>query len=259
MPPATLMPVVFVSHGAPTMALDPVAARDFGALGRAVPRPAAILVLSAHWLESPPTVGTRTTRELLHDYSGFPTELRQVRYPAPAAAALAQDVLRLVPGSRLDDERPWDHGVWTPLVHMQPAADVAVLQLSVPWRLPPERLHQLGRQLAPLRAQGVLILASGGMVHNLGQLAWGRPDAPVPKWASEFEAWTRAQLVGHDHDRLVTWRERAPGCALAHPSHDHFVPLLVAAGAATIDAPSVSFPIEGFELGSLSRLAVRWG
>ena len=259
MQPAAPMPVVFVSHGAPTMALDPIAARDFGALGAALQEPKAILALSAHWLDAPPTIGTSATRELLHDYSGFPAELARVRHPAPGAPALAEEVRRLVADARHDDRRPWDHGVWTPLVHMNPEADVPVLQMSVPWSWAPARLHALGRSLAPLRRQGVLVLASGGMVHNLRALDWSGANPAPPAWALDFEGWVREQLLARDDDRLLSYRERAPALARAHPSDDHFVPLLVAAGAASEDSSAVAFPIEGFEMGSLSRLAVRWG
>ncbi|MFN9785010.1 MAG: DODA-type extradiol aromatic ring-opening family dioxygenase [Planctomycetia bacterium] len=252
---ASTMPVVFVSHGAPTMALDPLAARDFGALGRDLPRPRAILVLSAQWLDAPPTIGTTSTREVRYDFSGFPDELRHVRYPAPGAADVAARVQALVPDCAHSEARPWDHGVWTPLVHMHPAADVPVLQLSVPWRWSPARLHQLGARLAPLRREGVLLLASGGMVHNLRRLEWSHAGPP-PAWALDFEAWTREQLLAHQHDALLAYRERAPALHLAHPSDDHFVPLLVAAGAASTTSGPVAFPIEGWEHGSLSRTAV---
>lgn len=206
------MPVVFVSHGAPTLALDRVAGADFARLFAALPRPRAILALSAHWLDAPPTIGTVTARPLLHDYAGFPPALGRVRHTAPAAAWLAPRLAELLPGIARADARPWDHGVWVPLVHMDPRAEVPVLQLSVPWRWSPRELHALGRALRPLR----------------------------------------------DDDGLLAYRERAPGCRLAHPSDDHFVPLLVAAGAADAD-DAATFPITGFELGSLSRCAVRLG
>lgn len=257
MPTLPEMPVVFVSHGAPTMALDPLARRDFQALAAGLPRPRAIVALSAHWLDAPLTIGTTSTRALLYDFSGFPAELNQVQYAAPAAAEVATRVQALVPKCAHAAQRPWDHGVWTPLVHMYPAADVPVLQLSVPWRWSPTQLHQLGAQLAPLRQEGVLLLASGGMVHNLRQLDWTHASAPAT-WATDFEAWTREQLRTHQHDTLLAYRERAPGLQKAHPSDDHFVPLLVAAGAASVNNGPVSFPIEGWEYGSLSRTAVKF-
>lgn len=170
--PTTTMPVVFVSHGAPTMALDRRAGADFARLAQQLPKPRAMLVVSAHWLDAPATIGTRSRRELLYDFSGFPAELYRVRYDAPAAADVADELQRMVPSLLRADERPWDHGVWVPLVHMFPKADVPVLQVSVPYRWSPRQLFDLGRSLAPLRDQGVLVLGSGGMVHNLGRLDW---------------------------------------------------------------------------------------
>jgi 4,5-DOPA dioxygenase extradiol len=180
-----------------------------------------------------------------------------VRHDAPAAAWLAPRLAELLPGIARADARPWDHGVWVPLVHMDPRAEVPVLQLSVPWRWSPRELHALGRTLRPLRDDGVLVLASGGMVHDLGALAWSG-DAPPPAWATEFEVWVRERLAARDDDGLLAYRERAPGFRQAHPSDDHFVPLLVTAGAADA-GDAVTFPITGFELGALSRCAVRFG
>jgi 4,5-DOPA dioxygenase extradiol len=257
--PAT-MPVVFVSHGAPTMALDRQAGADFARLAQALPKPRAMLVVSAHWLDAPATIGTRSRRELMYDFSGFPAELYRVRYEAPAAADVADELQRTVPSLQRADERPWDHGVWVPLLHMYPRADVPVLQVSVPYRWSPRQLFELGRSLAPLRQQGVLVLGSGGMVHNLGRLDWDGGDAP-PAWAVNFEGWVRERLGTGDVDGLLAYREKAPDLQLAHPTDDHFLPLLVAAGAAMATGASapVTFPIEGFEFGSLSRLAVRFG
>lgn len=257
-PHSGVMPVVFVSHGAPSMALDAVAGSDFARLAAGLPRPRAIVVVSAHWLDTPAAVGTRTRRPLLHDYSGFPAELSRVRYDAPAAADVADDLGRRMPELKRDDERPWDHGVWTPLVHMYPRADLPLVQVSVPLRWSGEQLFELGRQLGALRSDGVLVLASGGMVHNLGRLEWNGGDRPAV-WAASFEGWVRERLVAHDHDAIVAYRKRAPDLELAHPTDDHFRPLVVAAGAASVADASVAFPVEGFEYGSLSRLAVRFG
>lgn len=250
------MPVVFVSHGAPSLALDQVAGADFARLAGELPAPRAILVVSAHWLQAPPTIGTRTPRALLHDYSGFPPELARLRYDAPAAGPLADELRARLPGLARADDRPWDHGVWVPLLHMYPRRDVPVLQLSMPYTWTPQQMFELGRQLAPLRAENVLVLASGGAVHNLGRLDW-RGGAEPPSWASEFEGWLRERLAARAFDDVLAFRERAPGVQLAHPTVDHFVPLLVAAGAGA-DAARVDFPIHGWEFGSLSRLAARF-
>ncbi len=251
------MPVGFVSHGAPTLALDAMRGADLTRWAATLPRPRAVLVVSSHWLEAPATLGTRQRRNLLYDFVGFPDQLRQVRYDAPAAAALAADLQALVPSLQRDDERPWDHGVWVPLHHMFPAADVPVLQLSMPWRWTPRQMFDLGRQLAPLRDQGVLLLASGGAVHNLGRLDWAGDSSP-PAWAMTFEGWLRERLAANAFDDIVAFRDKAPDLHLAHPTDDHFVPLLVALGAVAVRSGAVSFPITGFEFGSLSRLVVQF-
>lgn len=255
--PTTALPVLFVSHGAPTLATDPVRGADFARLATALPRPRAILAVSAHWLDAPPTLGTTTTRELYYDFGGFPDELYRLRYGAPGAPELAKTLIGTVPGLQSAPDRPWDHGVWVPLLHMYPAADVPVLQLSLPFAWSPRELFELGRQLAPLRDEGVLVLGSGGMVHNLGRIDWdGGPPQP---WALEFEGWVRERLAAGAVDDLVAFREKAPALRRAHPTDDHFVPLLVALGAAAERPGAIGFPIEGFEFGSLSRLAVRFG
>lgn len=255
---AAAMPVAFVSHGAPTLATDAVRGADFTRWAATLPKPRAVLVVSAHWLDAPPTLGTTTPRELLYDFRGFPPELHRLRYAAPAATELARSLARRLPSLRADDARPWDHGVWVPLLHMFPAADVPVLQLSCPHAWSPRQLFALGRQLAEVRDDGVLLLASGGMVHNLGRLEWGEATRP-PAWATEFEGWVRERLAARAFDDVVAFREKAPALPLAHPTDDHFVPLLVAMGAAADRPGAVAFPIEGFEYGSLSRLAVQFG
>lgn len=249
------MPALFVSHGAPTLAVDRVSGADFRRLADAVPEPRAVLVFSAHWTDAPAAIGTVTKRPLLHDYHGFPRELYALRYAAPVANDLVARITSLVPSIERDDERPWDHGVWVPLLHMYPRADVPLLQVSLPIAWPPRHLIELGNLLAPLRDEGVLVLGSGGAVHNLGRIDWNH-GAP-PAWAVDFESWLRERLTTSAVDDVIAFRERAPGTRLAHPTDEHFLPLLVALGAARDDA--VTFPIEGFEYGSLSRLAVRFG
>ena len=263
MPTTSQSPVVFVSHGAPDLALDRVKGADFVRLADALPRPRAIVVVSAHWEKSPATIGTTTARALMHDYGGFARELRDVTYPAPAASDVAERIADLVVqrgGAPLerDPTRPWDHGVWVPLVHMFPHADVPVVQLSLPSRTSGAELVALGRALAPLANEGVLVLGSGGLVHNLRALDWSGA-APPPSWATAFESWARAALESGDLDALADFRQRAPDLSLAHPSLEHFLPLLVAAGAGLENTSAVSYPITGFEYGSLSRTAVRFG
>ncbi len=253
-PPMTT-PALFVAHGAPTLALDPVAGADFARWGQALPRPEAVLVLSAHWESAPPTIGATSTRPLVYDFYGFPPPLYEVRYPAPGAPALAERLAGLLPELRRQPERGLDHGAWVPLVHLWPDADVPVLQLSLPSELGPRALIELGRRLAPLRREGVLLIGSGNLTHNLRRLGFGSSAAPEG-WASEFDAWCADALARHDLDALADWG-RAPGARLSHPTAEHFLPLLVTAGAAADDP--VRFPISGFEHQNLSRRSVQLG
>jgi 4,5-DOPA dioxygenase extradiol len=255
-PTAPLLPAGFVAHGAPFLAVNAARGAPLRAWAASLPRPRAFLFVSAHFERAPLTIGAETARELLYDFTGFPPELYRVRYPAPGAPELAERVAALLAHlAPLRSERPLDHGVWTPLVHLAPAADVPVLELSMPRPWSARELFELGRALAPLRAEGVWILGSGNLVHNLGRLD---PDeAPPPAWAVEFDAWIADVLRRRDWDALIGYRERAPALRLAHPTEEHLRPLLVAAGAGA-DGP-VSFPVEGWEWGSLSRRCVQLG
>jgi len=251
------IPVAFVGHGAPSLALDPAKGADLAAIAAAFPRPFAVLAISAHWESRAPTIGTVNPRPLLRDYSGFPEELSRVAYPAPPAAALGRRVENLL--------RPWnvarsldralDHGVWVPLVHMFPDAGVPVLQLSLPGRLSGTELVKIGAALAPLRADGVLVLGSGSLTHNL-RLARYEDPSPPPAWAVEFDTWCAEALARFDVDALADYRHRSPALHVAHPTEEHFLPLLIAVGAASIQTPQITFPITGFEHRSMSRRSV---
>jgi 4,5-DOPA dioxygenase extradiol len=226
-----------------------------------MPRPRAILIVSAHWQSDPLAIGTTFPAPLIYDFFGFPEELSSLAYPAPGAPFLAsrvEEALNAHWRTARRDDRGLDHGVWVPLLHMYPSADVPVLQLGWPRKATTADLFAMGRALGPLRAEGVLIVASGGFVHNLGQLDWsGR--SPVPSWADEFDAWGVEALGRGDFDALIDFRSRAPALTLAHPTDEHFLPLLIAAGAATESAATASFPVQGFEYGSLSRRCVQFG
>jgi 4,5-DOPA dioxygenase extradiol len=219
------------------------------------------LTISAHWATGQPSIGTTETAPLVYDFSGFPEELFSLAYPAPGAPWLADCVdSALRPrfeAARLGD-RGLDHGVWVPLLHLYPRADIPVLELGWPHRASPAELFALGRALAPLRAEGVLIIASGGFVHNLGRLDWS-DNAPAPGWASEFEGWGVEVLARSDFDALVDFRNRAPALSLAHPTDEHLLPLVIAAGAASEGPKGAGFPVQGFEYGSLSRRCVQFG
>jgi 4,5-DOPA dioxygenase extradiol len=254
------MPAIFLAHGSPFLLEDRGWVGELAAWARALPRPRAILMLSAHWVDRPVTIGATRRVPLVYDFSGFPAKYYDVKYASPPAPELATRVRGLLAGQPLaeDPDRGLDHGAYVPLVCMYPSADVPVLQVSLP-TLDPTELFALGRALAPLRREGVLIIGSGFLTHNLRTMDF-RPDAPVPSWASEFDAWTADVLSRRDVDALLDYRQRAPGVRQALPTHEHFVPVVTALGAA-IDDPSAlpSFPISGFIYGSGTRRSVQLG
>lgn len=256
--PSERLPVLFVSHGAPDVALDPRRGAEWGDWAASLIPPRALLVVSAHWEATPLRLGTVETRPLLYDFGGFDPALRELRYAAPGAPRLAERVARLLGTEPTPTQRAWDHGVWVPLLHMFPRADVPVLQLSLPTRMPARELVELGARLAPLRDEGVLLIASGGLVHNLRH-ALTRGADPTPAWATDFEAWVRDTLARQDEDELVDYRRRAPGLRESHPSEEHFLPLLLAAGAAREPSLAPRAKVEGFERSSLSRLCLELG
>lgn len=257
------MPTVFLAHGAPPLLDETEWMADLSSWARVLPVPRAILMLSAHWEERPVTLGATRTVPLIYDFSGFPERYYAYRYPAPGAPELAARVRALLAPVMPIQEAPdrgLDHGAWVPLIPMYPNADVPVLQVSLP-TLEPERLFELGRGLAPLRDEGVLIVGSGFITHNLRAMDFS-PRAAPPSWAQEFDAWTADAVARRDIDALLNYRQRAPGVRFALPTHEHFVPLLAALGAATgptHEAPSIAFPITGFWLGSLTRRSIQFG
>jgi 4,5-DOPA dioxygenase extradiol len=231
--------------------------KELAGWARAMPRPKAILMLSAHWLDAPVTIGATRTEPLVYDFYGFPEKYYAVTYPAPGAPELATRVKELLaPNVAEEPSRGLDHGAYVPLVAMYPEADVPVLQVSVP-TLDPAPLVALGRALAPLRDEGVLVVGSGFLTHNLQTVRFG--GGPTPKWASEFDAWVGEALAKRDADALVAYRRRAPGVEIALPTHEHFVPVLVALGSSLDTAEAVTFPIEGFTYGSFTKRSVQFG
>jgi len=244
-------PVIFVGHGSPMNAIeDNPWSRGFAALAQTVGKPRAILCISAHWFVPGSFVTGEDKPRTIHDFGGFPEKLYQVRYPAPGSSGLAARVQQLTGASPRGD---WglDHGSWSVLVHMFPEADIPVVQLSIDHRLSPEEHLALGRKLAPLRDEGVLIFGSGNITHNLRH-AFTRRD--LPAWAEHFDAAAAEALKRPDTQALATMLTSEDG-RRSHPTPDHYLPLLYAAGAASKD-DQVSFPIEGFDLGSLSMRSV---
>lgn len=225
-------PALFVSHGAPTFALEAgPAAEALRRLGQRLPRPRAIVAVSPHWTTRGFAIGAAERPATLHDFGGFPRELYALEYPARGTPALAYDVAKLLEASgeapALDAQRGLDHGVWVPLMHLYPEADVPVLPLSMPLRLDAAGAWRIGETLAPLRDAGVLILGSGSLTHNLAEIG---EEAATASYVGEFAAWVRGAL--RDRAALLDWQARAPHARRAHPTPEHFLPLLVAAGAA---------------------------
>lgn len=254
------LPSVFVSHGSPALVMEDHPARHFLAgLGGRIGRPAAILCVSAHWETAAPAVSGALRPETIHDFYGFPEALYRLRYPAPGAPDLAERAAGLLRGAGIDctvdPGRGLDHGAWNPLLLIYPSADIPVTQLSVQPRAGAAPHVAAGRALAPLRREGVLILASGGAVHNLRQFAVDR-ERPA-EWATAFEAWLAERIEAGDEAALTDWREQAPYARAAHPSDEHFLPLFVAMGAGE-GAPGRALH-RSFAHGSLAMDAFAWG
>jgi 4,5-DOPA dioxygenase extradiol len=234
------LPALFVSHGAPTMIIEPTPAREFlSGFGAVVGRPAAVLVVSAHWDTSAPAISLAERPETIHDFFGFPQELYRLRYAAPGAPTLAQRVAALLQGAGFqverDPARGLDHGAWVPLMLMYPQADIPVTQLSIQGDLGPAHHHRLGQALAALREENVLILASGSATHNLSYFRRYALNDAAPAWVRDFREWIAAAIAeGRDRD-LLDYRRRAPHAAENHPTEEHFLPLFVAMGARTPD------------------------
>ncbi|CNE05687.1 extradiol ring-cleavage dioxygenase III subunit B [Mycobacterium tuberculosis] len=245
------MPVLYLSHGAPPLADDARWTRELARWSADLPKPEAVLMVSAHWEEAPLSIGATRQVPLVYDFWGFPERYYRVRYDAPGAPELAADVRKIIPGVHQDAERGLDHGAYVPLVEMYPDADVPVLQMSMP-TLEPERLFELGRSLAPLRDQGVLIVGSGFTTHNLRELR-PDPDAAPPAWSAEFDEWTDRAVRGGDVDALLDFRAKAPAARIAHPRTEHFAPLFVALGADAEDASDRRAVIDGYWLGLAKR------
>jgi 4,5-DOPA dioxygenase extradiol len=252
------MPVIFAAHGAPILLDDQPWVSELAAWSRAMPKPASILMVSAHWERRPTTLGATRPVPLVYDFYGFPAKYYQVTYPCPGAPELAARARELLAGQRIawaeEEQRGLDHGAYVPLVAMYPEADVPVLQISMP-ALDPEELFALGRALAPLREEGVLVFGSGFLTHNM-RFAF-RPG--IPEWARRFDEWVADALRRFDVGALKDFQRRAPDAAVALPTWEHYAPLLVSAGAVGDAIPAVTFPIIGFWMdGAFTKRSVRF-
>jgi 4,5-DOPA dioxygenase extradiol len=255
------MPVIFFGHGNPMNAITQNPYTEaWRAIGAQTPRPTAILSISAHWYVPGARVTVATASRTLHDFGGFPPALFEVQYPAPGDPALARRVQRLLAPLDVGLDESWglDHGTWSVLRHVYPDADIPVVQLSIDESEPASYHFEVGRRLAPLRAEGVLIAGSGNLVHNLHTYAWGRHPLDPYDWATRFEYTARQLMLAGDYPRLVDYERLGADAALSIPTPDHYLPLLYVLGAAQPGDP-VGFPVEGVDGGSISMLSVQLG
>jgi 4,5-DOPA dioxygenase extradiol len=261
------MPVLFIGHGSPmNVILDNTYTRSLAVLGRDLPRPKAIMVISAHWLTNGTFVTCMERPKTIHDFSGFPDELYAMRYPSPGAPEAARLVTDAVKRVRVACSHEWglDHASWAVLKHVYPQADVPVFEMSLAytfneWYPKPLQYHyDLAKELAGLRRQGVLIIGSGNIVHNLGMLDFENVEAPAVDWAGEFDNKVKQCLQSGNHDALLRYQELGPESRLAVPTLDHYLPMIYAAALQEKDEPLV-FMHEGFQYGSISMRCFRIG
>ena len=252
------MPVLFVGHGSPMNGIeDNSFSRRWEELGRELPKPAAVLCVSAHWYIRSTAVTAMERPRTIHDFWGFPEELSAVRYPAPGSPAVAGEISQLLRKARVALDREWglDHGCWTVVRRMYPDADIPVLQLSLDSTKRPEWHYDLARELAPLRNRGVLVLGSGNMVHNLGMLDWEHQDGGFD-WALEMDASFKRLISSDDHAQLTRYRELTKTASLAVPTPEHYLPLLYALALKTPN-DRLSFFNEQVVLGSISMTSLQ--
>lgn len=255
------MPAIFFGHGNPMNALlDNDYTKVWASVGASLPRPSAILAVSAHWYIPATAVTAATSPRTIHDFGGFPRDLYHVQYSAPGDPALARRVQSLLAPASVSLDTQWglDHGTWSVLRHVFPAADVPVIQLSIDETQTPAWHYQLARRLRPLRDDGVLVMGSGNIVHNLHTYAWGFHSAEPFEWAVQFEENVRSLLRAAHHGPLVAYDTLGPDAMLSVPTPEHYLPLVYVAAVARKNEP-VTFPVEGIEGGSVSMLAVRFG
>ncbi|OBB38853.1 MULTISPECIES: class III extradiol ring-cleavage dioxygenase [unclassified Mycobacterium] len=249
------LPALFLSHGAPPLVDDELWVSQLAAWAVELPRPAAILVVSAHWESAPLTIGSTSARTpLTYDFWGFPDRYYQTTYDAPGAVDLAAAVEALLSDQpvRHDPDRRLDHGAYVPLTVMYPDADIPVLQISMP-TLDPQALLTLGSRLRPLRDEGVLIIGSGFTTHGLPFLDDPSPAAEPPDWSTEFDRWAAEAFAAGDVDALIDFRHRAPGMPYAHPTIEHWSPLFVALGASRDPGQRARQVIDGYWMGLAKR------
>lgn len=252
------MPVLFVGHGSPMNALAKNAFSDsLHKLGATLPKPQAILCVSAHWETQGTQVLYNAAPPTIHDFYGFPKPLFDVQYPARGPLTIAHETQKLLPQATLNEKWGLDHGTWSVLVHMYPHADIPVFQVSLDVSKTPKQHLEMGRHLRSLREKGILILGSGNIVHNLATLKWREPTAAYP-WALEFDLAVKRALEERDETTLTNFEDKIGATSeLAVPTPEHYLPLLYCLGASQ-DSDTISYPYEGYEMGSLSMRSVLW-
>jgi 4,5-DOPA dioxygenase extradiol len=254
-------PAIFFGHGNPMNAL--LANRyteGWKAIGASLPKPRAILSISAHWYAPGVAVTAMERPRTIHDFGGFPRALYEYQYPAPGDPGLAARVRELLAPTVVGLDRSWglDHGTWAVLCHVFPHADVPVVQLQIDETQAADFHYALGRKLAPLRDEGVLVMGSGDIVHNLHTYAWGRHPVEPYDWALRFESRARELIAAGDHAPLIAYESLGRDAMLSAPTPEHYLPLLYVLGASTLGEP-VAFPVEGIDGGSVSMLSMRFG
>jgi 4,5-DOPA dioxygenase extradiol len=256
-----VLPAIFFGHGNPMNALlDNEYTRCWSAIGQSIAKPKAILSISAHWYVPATGVTVSTAPRTIYDFGGFPPELYQVKYPAPGDPELARRVQQLLAPVPVALDNSWglDHGTWSVLKHVYPQADVPIVQLSIDETQPAEWHFDIARRLAILRDEGVLIVGSGNLVHNLHTYAWGREAVEPYDWALRFEQQAREMLVAEENRPLIDYERLGRDAVLSIPTPDHYLPLLYVLGTRQKGEPA-SFPVEGVDGGSVSMLSVRIG
>jgi len=255
------MPAIFFGHGNP---LNALLENDYTSawvrIGKQLPRPKAILCVSAHWYFPATAVTTSTRPRTIHDFGGFPQELYQVEYPAPGSPELANRVRALLAPTSVELDERWglDHGTWSVLCHVFPQADIPVIQLSIDETQPPEYHYEIGKRLMGLRDEGILIIGSGNIVHNLHTYAWGSRSVEPFDWAVRFEKQAREILLSGDYAPLIAYETLGRDATLSVPTPEHYLPLLYVM-AVSREGEQVSFPVDGVDGGSVSMLAVQFG
>lgn len=257
MPHMAPLPALFIGHGSPMNALeDNRYTRAWYQLGRDMVRPTSILAISAHWYIPQTAVTAMERPETIHDFGGFPKALFDFQYPAPGDPALAARVQQLLAPVPVAASQEWglDHGTWSILAHMFPAADIPVVQLSLDARQAPQFHYDLGRKLAPLRDEGVLLVANGNLSHNLRMIRWEENAAPFP-WTERIAGELKQRIAKSDHAALIDYPSLDPDMRLAVPTPEHYLPLLYILGAQRAD-DKITFPVDAIDMGSISMLSV---